>query len=675
MRQEVNFGKMIHGGDYNPEQWLDMPEILEKDIEYFKKAKINEVSLGIFAWAKLEPEEGVFDFDWMEKIIDRLYENGISTMLATPSGARPKWMADKYPEVLRVAPDRTRNLFGARHNHCYTSPVYREKVRIINKKLAEKFGNHPGVIAWHVSNEYGGECHCPLCQEAFREWLKEKYQTIDRLNKAWATAFWSHTYNSFDQIESPSPRGEMAVHGLNLDWKRFVTDQTVDFVKHEIQAIRDGGSEKPATINMMYDFQGLNYHKFADIIDIVSWDNYPQWHKKEEYLTAMDDGMQHDIMRSIQKRPFLLMECCPGATNWQPVSKLKRPGMLHAASMQAIAHGSDSIQYFQLRKSRGSSEKFHGAVIDHYGGDDTRTFGEVTQVGETLEKLQEMTGSHTPAKVAVVFDWESRWAMEDAQGPRNAGLHYKETVEKSYYAFRRLGLDVDMIDMEQELDGYQVVAAPMLYMFRAGFEQKVRAFVEKGGTFVLTYWSGIVDETDLCFLGGTPAGLMDVMGLRSTEIDALYDGESNMGVPCPGNHLHMAEPYRCTNLCDLVKTSTAEVLMTYGEDFYEGMPALTCNRFGEGRAYYICADFDQEFYNELFRKVTAEAGVKRAVTHIPCGVEVTTRESAQAVYLIVQNFNRKPVEISLPVEEYPVWYGSYDGTIGKWETVILRKEK
>lgn len=675
MRQEVNFGKMIHGGDYNPEQWLDMPEILEKDIAYFKKAKINEVSLGIFAWAKLEPEEGVFDFDWMEKIINRLYENGISTMLATPSGARPKWMADKYPEVLRVAPDRTRNLFGARHNHCYTSPVYREKVRIINKRLAEKFGNHPGVIAWHLSNEYGGECHCPLCQEEFRGWLKEKYQTIDRLNKAWATTFWSHTYNSFTQIESPSPRGEMAVHGLNLDWKRFVTDRTVDFVKHEIQAVRDGGSDKPVTINMMYDFQGLNYHKFADIIDIVSWDNYPQWHKKEEYLTAMDDGMQHDIMRSIQKRPFLLMECCPGATNWQPVSKLKRPGMLHAASLQAVAHGSDSIQYFQLRKSRGSSEKFHGAVIDHYGGEDTRTFAEATQVGETLEKLQEMTGAHTPAKVAVIYDWENRWALEDAQGPRNAGLHYKETVEKSYYAFRRLGLDVDMIDMEQELDGYQVVAAPMLYMLRAGFEKKVRAFVEKGGTFLMTYWSGIVDETDLCFLGGTPAGLMDVMGLRSTEIDALYDGESNVGVPCQGNFLHMAESYRCENLCDLVKVSTAQVLMTYGEDFYEGMPALTCNAFGKGKAYYICADFQQEFYNELFRKVTAEAGVKRTITHIPCGVEVTTRESNQAVYLIVQNFNRKPVEISLPVEEYPVWFGSYDGTVGKWETVILKKEK
>ena len=209
--------------------------------------------------------------------------------------------------------------------------------------------------------------------------------------------------------------------------------------------------------------------------------------------------MQHDIMRSIQKKPFLLMESCPSATNWQPVSKLKKPGMLHAASMQAIAHGSDSVQYFQLRQSQGSSEKFHGAVIDHYGGDDTRVFKEVSQVGDSLEKLSEIAGANVNAKVAVVFDWESRWAMEDAQGPRNAGLFYKEAVEKSYYAFRKLGLDVDMIDMEQDLDGYQVVAAPMLYMFRGGFEEKIRRYVENGGKFILTYWSGIVDDTDYLF--------------------------------------------------------------------------------------------------------------------------------------------------------------------------------
>lgn len=673
MARDVNFGRMLHGGDYNPEQWLHCPEILEKDIEYFKKAKINEASVGIFSWSMLEPEEGLFEFEWLAKIIDRLYENRISVILATPTGARPKWMADKYEEVLRVDEYRRRQLFGFRHNHCYTSPVYREKTRIMNRKLAERFGDHPGVIAWHISNEFGGECHCPLCQEAFRQWLKEKYQNIENLNRAWATTFWSHRYNSFDQIESPSPIGEPGVHGLNLDWKRFVTDRTVDFVRHEIQAIRDGGSDKPATINMMYDYRGLNYHKFSDVVDFVSWDTYPTWHKKEEYLTAMDCGMQHDIMRSIQKKPFLLMESCPSATNWQPISKLKKPGMLHAASMQAVAHGSDSVQYFQLRSSQGSSEKFHGAVIDHYGETDTRVFREVTEVGESLEKLQELAGANTKAKVAVVFDWESRWAMEDAQGPRNEGLFYKETVEKSYYAFRKQGLDVDLIDMEQELDGYAVVAAPMLYMFRAGFEEKVRKFVEQGGKFILTYWSGIADETDLCFLGGTPHGLMDVMGLRHTEIDGLYDWERNSATPERGNSLALTESYTCKNLCDLVKPSTAEILMRYESDFYAGLPALTKNSFGAGEAYYICADFEQAFYDDLYRKIAGSAGVCGPVSHIPSGVEVTTRENDSAKFVFIQNFNRHDVAMELPAGD--ILLGEYDGNIKSFGTVILKQGK
>ena len=675
MREQVNFGKMLHGGDYNPEQWLDMPEILEKDIEYFKKAKINQVSMGIFSWAMLEPEEGKYQFEWMVEVIERLYKNGISVLLATPSGARPKWMADKYPEVLRVDETRHRNLFGGRHNHCYTSPVYREKVRQMNMELAKRFGNHPAVIGWHLSNEYGGECHCPLCQEEFRKWLKEKYGTIEKLNKAWATTFWSHVYNDFSQIESPSSRGENGVHGLNLDWKRFVTDRTVDFTRFEAQAVKDGGSDLPVMINMMYNFGGLNYHKFQDVVDIVTWDNYPCWHKYPEPETAMDTAMQHDIMRSIQKRPFLLMESCPSATNWQSVSKLKKPGMLKAASLQAVAHGSDSVQYFQLRQSRGSSEKFHGAVIDHYGKEDTRVFQEVTEVGEALEQLQEMTGSLTHAQVAVIYDWENRWAMEDAAGPRNENLFYKQAVEKSYWAFRKQGLDVDVIDMEQEIEGYQVVAAPMLYMFRAGFQEKAKQYVENGGKLILTYWSGIVDDTDLCFLGGTPHGLMDVFGLRSTEIDGLYEGESNQAIPVEGNSLNLTKTYSCEHLCDLVKTDGAEVLMTYGSDFYAGMPALTCNPYGQGEAYYVCADFEQGFYDEVYRKISSKAGVKRIVSYIPYGVEVTTRENEKARYLIVQNFIRNRTEVKLPTEEFQLWYGTYDGTIAGFDTVILRKEK
>ena len=329
--------------------------------------------------------------------------------------------------------------------------------------------------------------------------------------------------------------------------------------------------------------------------------------------------------------------------------------MLKAASLQAVAHGSDSVQYFQLRQSRGAFEKFHGAVISHYGGDDTRVFKEVSEIGACLENLREMAGSLTHAQVAVIYDWENRWALEDAAGPRNENLFYKETVEKSYFAFRKQGLDVDVIDMEQELEGYQIVAAPMLYLFRADFQKKAEAYVRNGGKLILTYWSGIVDDTDLCYLGGTPNGLMEVAGLRSEEIDGLYDWESNEGVSLEGNSLNFTKTYRCEHLCELVKTSTAEALLVYGKDFYAGMPALTENQYGAGKAYQICAGFEQGLYDELCGKLAEEAGVTSVVKEIPDGVEVTTREKNGIRYVFVQNFNRNAVEIKLPVEQYPVW--------------------
>ena len=639
--------RLLHGGDYNPEQWLKHPEILEKDIEYFKKAHINTVSMGIFSWGVLEPEEGKYEFQWLEDRINQLYENGISTILATPSAARPKWMADKYPEVLQVDETRHRKLFGGRHNFCHSSPVYREKTRAIDLMLSKKFGKHPGVIMWHISNEFGGECHCPLCQDKFRQWLENKYKTIDALNDAWCTTFWSHQYQSFSQIESPSPRGERQLHGLNLDWKRFVTEQTRDFLLFEKQAIRDGGSDKPVTANFMYDYQGLDYHRLCDGLDLVSWDNYPTWHKREEYETAIDSGMQHDIMRTLLKKPFLLMESCPSATNWQGVSKLKKPGMLEAASLQAVAHGSDSVLYFQLRQSQGASEKFHGAVIDHYGGPDTRVLREVTRVGERLSNLSFLTGTETEAKAAVLFDWHSRWAMENAQGPRNDGLYYKETVSKSYRALRRLGLNVDLPDMTQSLDQYSLVVVPMAYLFRGQFEERLKNYVEGGGCLVMTYWSGIVDENDRCFLGGTPHGLMEAAGLRSTEIDGLYDWEENHGRPLEKNSLGMTRTYSCRNLCELVKTDGAEIIMEYTDDFYAGYPVLTSHLYKKGQVYYICADMEQAFYDDLYEKLAALMDLKGPAEVIPEGVEVTVRTDGEKDYAILQNFSRQPAKVKL----------------------------
>ena len=676
MAEQIKYGHFLHGGDYNPEQWLDRPDVLKQDIEYFKKAHINTVSVGIFSWAVLEPEEGKYNFDWLEEIINNLYKEGIYTILATPSGARPKWMADKYPEVLRMDDDRTRRFFGGRHNHCFTSPVYREKVHAIDKKLSERFGKHPAVLLWHISNEFSGECHCPLCQAKFREWLKEKYGTIENLNKRWCTTFWSHIYNSFDQIESPSPKGENELHALKLDWKRFVTDQTIDFIRNEVDGIREGGSELPVTANLMYDFAGLDYKKFKDVLDIVSWDNYPGWHKKEEFITAVDAGMQHDLMRSIKKAPFLLMESCPSATNWKPINKLKKPGMLLAGSLQAVAHGSDSVLYFQLRQSQGASEKFHGAVIDHYSGDDTRVFKEVTEVGEALEQIQEVVGSQTKAQAAVLYDRENDWAVKEAQGPRNEDMHYQENVQKQYRALREKGYNVDIIAMEHDLSDYQLVTAPMAYMFKEGYEAKLRQFVENGGTLVLSYWSGLVDETDRCFLGGTPYGLMDAAGIRAEEIDALYDWEENHGIPETGNHLGITSVYSCKNLCELAKVQGAEVevLMHYGEDFYQGYPVLTHKTFGKGHIYYVAADMELAFYEDFLGRAAEEAGMVPPLKFIPEGVSVTTRETEDTEYLFIQNYARKPQAVPVP-REYETIYGRDKSVLNWLETRILKRQK
>ena len=604
IQNDLNIDKFIYGGDYNPEQWLDRPDILKQDLLLMKKAHINTVTLGVFSWSTLEPIKDCFNFTWLIDIIDKLYDNGIQVILATPSGARPRWLAETYPEVLRVREDRTRQLYGERHNHCYTSPAYRERVRIINQKLAKTFRNHPGVILWHISNEYRGECHCPLCQEAFRNWLKNKYKDINSLNRAWWTTFWSHTYNSFHQIESPSSIGDHGLHGLNLDWKRFVTDQTVDFMCEEIHALRDGGATQPVTTNFMDDYKGLNYYNLAKHIDYVSWDSYPTWNKEDEIRTAYNTALQHDLMRSMKQKPFLLMESCPSSPNWQAISKLKKPGLLQSASLQAIAHGSDSVQYFQIRQSRGSFEKFHGAVIDHYGGSDTRVFNEVTETGASLIELKQVIGSKVDSSAAIIYDMENRWAMEDAKGPRNEGLFYHESVLKSYQALRKAALNVDIINMEQSLDSYKLVVAPMLYMFRSGIETKLRTFVENGGILIMTYWSGIVNETDLCYLEGTPHSLLDVFGLRSKEIDGLYEWEENSLIPIPENSLQLHTSYKCKNLCDLVQLNGATPLMNYGSDFYQGTPALTVNQYGKGYAYYICTDAEELFYHDFYAKNT-----------------------------------------------------------------------
>lgn len=640
------FPHMLHGGDYNPEQWLDQPEVLEEDIRLFRKAHINCVSLGIFSWAKLEPEEGVYDFGWLDEIIDRLYANGIYTVLATPSGARPQWLAQKYPEVLRVRPDGLRNFYGHRQNHCYTSPLYREKVTQIDTRLAEHYANHPAVILWHISNEFGGECHCELCQAAFREWVQKKYGTLDKLNHAWWANFWSHTYTDWSQVHSPSPVGETSVHGLDLDWRRFVTHQTVDFMKTEIAAVKAVNPDIPVTTNMMtmYTYE-LNYFAFRDALDVISWDNYPEWHNpymgNEE--VAKDCAMTHDMMRSLQKKPFLLMECTPNATNWQGVSKLKKPGMHQLSVIEAVAHGADSGQYFQLRQSRGSCEKFHSAVISNTGTENTRTFREVTDIGAVLEQLSDRVyGSGTPAETAILFDTENKWALDKCQGPRNIGLDYFGNIRRNYSYFWKNGINVDIIDSTFDLSGYKLVIAPMLYLFRDGIQEKLRRFVRDGGTLVTTCFTGVVNDTDLSFLGeATEDKLSDVLGLWVEEVDSLYDCESNRTT-------WNGKSYSLKELCEICHPTTCETLAVYETDFYAGKPVLTKNQFGKGVAYHVSVSADTDFFHALYAKLAAACDLTYAIrTAVPDGVSLTWRQSDTEKLIFVQNFGDSAAAVQL----------------------------
>lgn len=669
----TNFGKIYHGADYNPEQWKNYPGIIDEDIRLMKLSHCNVMSINIFGWTEIEPKEGVYDFSFLDEIMGKLADNGIKAILATPSGARPAWMSAAHPEVLRTNSDRTKNLHGFRHNHCYTSPYYRKKVYEINERLAKRYKNHPALLMWHLSNEYGGECHCEMCQAAFRDWLKEKYHNnLDEINHAYWSRFWSHTYTDWSQIESPSPLGEMQVHGLNLDWKRFVTHQTMEFIKNESAPLKAITPDIPVTANLMEVKQELDYHKLKDVIDIVSWDNYPEWHSEDDISEAQKIAFQHDLFRTLKKKPFFLMESTPSMVNWRDYNKPKRPGMHKLSSLQSVAHGSDSVQYFQWRKSRGSSEKMHGAVVDHCGHEKTRVFREVAELGEILEKLNDVAGTCTNSEVAIIYDWENRWMIDDMQALGKPTKKYNETCYAHYSPFWRQGINVDAINCEDDFSKYKLVIAPMLYMVKSGIDEKIADYVKNGGTFVTTYASGWVDENDLCYLGGFPGGkLRDVFGIWAEEIDVLYPGQKN-SILMNGNE------YEAVDYCEVIHATNAEVMAIYKDDYYAKMPALTVNHYGDGKAYYIsfrdCGDFLYKFYYDIIN----ELNIKSPIENLPYGVTVHTRENKDNIFLFVENYTTEMQTIQLDKKYYDIVteteiYGIVE--IQPYQTLILKYQK
>ena len=449
MFQDSRINKVLYGGDYNPEQWPE--EIWEEDMRLFKLAGIDEVTLNVFSWAALQPSEDTYNFEKLDKIMDLVEANGLKVFLATSTAAHPAWMAKRHPDILRTEFSGMKRKFGSRHNSCQNSPTYQKYSVLLAKKLAERYGDRECVIGWHICNEYGGECYCENCEKQFRVWLKKKYGTIEEVNKAWDTSFWGHTFYDWDEIVLPNMLSEhfepdrTTFQGISLDYRRFNSEGMLKCYQAEAAAIRSVVPDAKITTNLMGFYKPLDYQMWAKSMDFISWDNYPA--NEDPYSRI---AMNHDLMRGIKGgQPFVLMEQTPSVTNWLAYNALKRPGVMRLWSYQAMAHGADAVLFFQMRRSIGACEKYHGAVIDHVGTENTRVFREISQLGKELQQLGDKTlGARSRAKAAILVDWDNWWAIEYSAG-QSRDLKYLDEVFLYYRALEEQNYAVDIIGVEE----------------------------------------------------------------------------------------------------------------------------------------------------------------------------------------------------------------------------------
>lgn len=653
---------LLHGCDYNPDQWLHAPSVIDEDFRLFPEAGIGVVSLNIFGWAQLEPEEGRYDFGWLDDIFDRVARTDLKIFLSTPSAAAPNWLTYRYPEVLRVDETGRRRLPGTRMNFCPTSALYREKVAALNQALSLRYGKHPSLALWHISNEYHGMCYCDDCEAGFRSWLQRKYGSLDALNAAWWSAFWSRTYTSWEQIRAPRGHGEgTSVHGLCLDWRRFGSDLWADFIAAEIAAIRAGGSTVPSATNLHPGGLQHDAWRLTAPTDIISWDAYPNYHDRDEpwsvaWNPIVYQSFVQDMCRGLRPgRPWLLMETTPSSANWMEVPKLKRPGIHRLTVLQSIAHGADGTLYFQWRAGRGGEEKFHGAVLENgCGGSRSRVFADVRSATDALNNLAPVAGSLARSQVAVGFDWDNWWLQAEILSHGGRGRsHYPWEQLDLYREHWENAVPCDVIDPSSplsDLSRYRLLVLPQHYLLRTGFVEKVTAWVEAGGILLTGVLSGWADASDLVYSDGMHPGWSRLVGLRREELDHLYPDEKNRFVFAPGNALGLKAEFAAVAKLELNHLVGAEVLAIYGDDFYAGRPALTVNAVGSGFVYYQAARSEQPLRQALLAALWRRHGIEPLLPlgSLPAGVTLQRRLAADGrEFWFFLNFSRQTQHVPL----------------------------
>jgi beta-galactosidase len=644
-----------YGADYNPEQWPR--EVWPEDIRLMREAGVNIVSLAIFSWARIQPAPDVWDFEWLDEIMDLLHEGGIAVDLATATASPPPWLTTLHPEILPVNQAGETVWPGARQHWRPTSPVFRKYALQLVTAMAERYGEHPALTAWHISNELG--CHnvhdySDDAAAAFRSWLSSRYGTIEALNHAWGTAFWSQRYTQWDQILPPRLAASHPNPTQQLDFKRFSSDALKDCLRAERDVLYRITPEIPVTTNFMVmgETKGMHYADWAAEVDFVSNDHYT--HPGPQSLDEL--SFSANLTGSLAAgRPWFLMEHSTSAVNWQSVNVAKRDGELARDSLVHVAHGADAVCFFQWRQSAAGAEKYHSAMVPH-AGEDSEVFRSVAALGGLLGKLAEVAGStRTPARAAILFDWESWWASEQDSHPSSL-LRYRQEALDWYSAFLALGVRADVIHTGAALDGYDLVVAPVLHMVPRALAKELTGYVEGGGHLVTTYFSGVVDENDHAWLGGYPGALRDLLGIRIEEFAPLLETES---VALDNGLTGTLWADRIT-----VTDEAVEVLAAYSSGERAGRPAITRRTVGAGSAAYVSTRLGAEGLREVLAGLLAGAEVTSELPEAARGrVELVVRGDGDTTYWFLVNRTDEPVELPGLQGESLTSTGSPDETV------------
>ncbi|MEU4578816.1 MULTISPECIES: beta-galactosidase [Nonomuraea] len=644
---------LLFGGDYNPEQWPE--EVWREDAELMRAAGVNLVTVGVFSWARIEPEPDARDFGWLDRVLDLLAGAGIAVDLATPTASPPPWMGRRWPETLPVDESGHRLWWGARNQFCVSSPVYRERALALVSDLADRYAGHPALAMWHVGNEYGQFCHCDDAAAAFRAWLRERYGDLDALNEAWGTAFWSQRYSDWDEILTPRRTPYLVNPSQRLDHRRFGSDALLTHFRAERDVLRARTPHIPVTTNFMGFFKPVDYWTWAPEEDVVSDDHYPD---PADPLAAVRAALTHDLMRGLAGgRPWMLMEQATSAVNWRPHNLPKPPGRLRLESLQAVARGADGSCYFQWRASRSGAERFHAAMVPH-AGPDTRLHAEVRAHGAELRRLAGVAGARVESRVALVHDWPSWWALEEGDLPSDR-LDPVERLLAHYRPLWERGVSADVVPPSADLSRYALVVVPNLFLISDRDAASLTAYARGGGVLLVGPFSGIVDPRAHVRTGRFPAPLREVLGASGEEWRPV-DGP----VGCRWSD---GGAFTAHTWTELVRAEGAETVAA----FDDGGPAVLRHATGDGAAWYLATLPDQDALGELTGRLLADAGVTGVLPGLPPGVEAVRRGPV----LFLLNHGGGTVRVPVPEPSEDLLTGSAVAghvTLAPQDVVALR---